>query len=199
MTFVEQVKVPPQAVAQLVELGYAEATFDINSELSGVVVSDLDRALPGVNLYNSRTAKSAQLIDLAGAVIHEWKYETPDAWQSVDLLPGGGLLVVEKDRALHFLDAESHLLWSFPGEMHHDLDVFEGEIYALNRQIESRPGFDEHAGVLVDFVSVIAFDGTEKREFQFWTWSRSPLTRFFSPALNQASGIRPSMFCTSII
>ena len=124
---------------RLAALGYVDATFDPDAHLRGVIGQDPDRVFPGLNFYNSRTARSARLIDMEGGVAHEWSHETAGAWQSAELLPGGRVLVIQKNRELLLLDDRSRPIWSFEGSVHHDLDVFEDRIYVLNRREELRP------------------------------------------------------------
>jgi len=97
------------AFDDLAALGYVDASFDPDSDQRGVVLSETDRFFPGFNLYSSRTARSAQLIDMQGGIVHSWASDTTDTWQSVSLLEDGRLFVLEKDQALLALGCEAGL------------------------------------------------------------------------------------------
>ena len=160
----EVIELHSQAFHRIAALPYLNATFDQDHHQKGVVTADPARSFPGFNFYNSRRAKSAQLIDMKGQVIHEWSYTSPETWQSVELLPDGDVLVIEKDKELIRLDTKSRLLWRFKGRVHHDLDVFEEKIYVLNRREAVRPEIHTERNTLVDFISIITRDGIETEQ-----------------------------------
>lgn len=152
------------AFDDLAALGYVDASFDPDSDQRGVVLAERDRFFPGFNLYSSRTARSAQLIDMQGGIVHSWASDTTDTWQSVSLLEDGRLFVLEKDRALLALDRDSRPLWRFEARVHHDLDVFDEEIRVLSRREEMRPEFHPTRPIVVDMLSILSLDGTLREE-----------------------------------
>lgn len=78
-------------------LPYASWT-DINEDsASGVVVHDIDRASPGLNLYVSLARTSAILMDMSGTVLHRWSRDSGREWGHVELLPNRELLVLNEE------------------------------------------------------------------------------------------------------
>ena len=154
-----KVESPATQVDLLESLGYVDGTYDPKAERSGVIRHLRDRCFVGLNLYNSRKRHKAQLIDMEGRVVHEWKYPSP-AWQHVELFPDGSLLVMLKDRYLMKLDVDSNLLWRYDARVHHDLGIdHEGNIHVLTRRPVRRPELSEHYNMLLDHVTVLSPDG----------------------------------------
>jgi hypothetical protein len=123
-----------------------------------------DRTCDGFTLYTTDAGPQAILIDMRGNLVHEWaapfskvwpnpphvKYPVPDAkiqFMSCHLFPNGDLLAVYAGKddtpygyGLVKLDKDSRVLWSYAGNVHHDVDVTEdGTIYALSQQIIHEP------------------------------------------------------------
>ncbi|MDP6540751.1 MAG: arylsulfotransferase family protein [Planctomycetota bacterium] len=154
------VRSPSPAFEDLTALGYVDSSFDPDSDRRGVFHAQAERSFEGLNLYSSRTARSAQLVDMEGRVRHRWASDTTDPWQAVTLLADGRLLVIEKDRGLLALDSASRPLWRFEARVHHDLDVSGERITVLTRRDELRPDIHPSRPVVVDELSILAADGT---------------------------------------
>ena len=150
-----------RAIERLTSIGYVRGTFDADQHLRDVVMHDASRAFSGFNFYSSRSRESALLIDMTGGVVHEWNHDTPEGWQSAELLPNGDVLAIVKDIELVRLDSKSKLLWRFTGRVHHDLDVFDNRIYSLNRLETIRPEIHAERRTLVDVLSILTPDGVE--------------------------------------
>lgn len=176
-----------EALRRLTAIPYITASFDPDHEKAGVVSAKLDRAFRGVSLYNSRRAKSAQLIDMAGAVIHEWSYETADGWHLTELLPNGDLLVIDKGTQLIRLNVKSELLWAYKGRPHHALDVFEEKIYVLDRSEAIRPEIDEARPTLIDYISILGLDGIEVERVSILDLLLSSPYAFLLPSLDPSA------------
>ncbi len=164
---------PPEASRELVEarstsgdlerlqaLGYLDSAFDEEHEKRGVVLHDDTSAFPGLNLYCSRTENTGRLVDMNGRQVHSWSYPGP-SWQHVELLPGGDLLVIVKNRALLRLDRDSRMLWSYRSMVHHDVWVDDPQILVLTRKAGIKPDIHPDREILEDFVVVLDGDGTE--------------------------------------
>jgi hypothetical protein len=127
---VEEIPVDGKAgMAGLRAIPYINYTEDkVDASASGVVVHDRDRAWPGYNLYCSRSAPEAYLIDMEGEVVHEWSYAEPPpgVWDYAVMLDRGELVVVQKFKQLMKLDRDSRLIWARGGiNPHHDVAVDE--------------------------------------------------------------------------
>ncbi len=141
-----------------------------------VLEHDREATFQGLNYYVSGHAAEAVLMDMAGRTLHRWRYPLrrlwPDLardpgmakleyWRRAYLFPNGDLLGIYEGLGLVKLDAESRVLWSYRGGIHHDLFVMnDGTIYALDRDGRILPRINPKEGVLEDFVTV--FDSSGK-------------------------------------
>lgn len=120
--------------ARLQALGYVEwAPIERGEARRGVVRHDPERSEPGLNLFGSRSAGRAWLVDMAGETVHTWSASDPEAhWNHVEPLPDGGLLVIDRASAVERLDRASRRRWRVELGAHHDLALdAEGNAYAL--------------------------------------------------------------------
>lgn len=98
----------------------------------GGTIHDKKRCWPGYTLCWGREQGRARLVDMEGAVAHEWRYGGESTtWHHTDLLPNGHLLVLAVDcggyspkcniqRSLYELDWNGNLVWEDPVHAHHD-------------------------------------------------------------------------------
>lgn len=146
-----------------------------------------DRTAPGVTLFTPRHEARALLVDLAGRTRHAWEAELLDddspvsppsawqgSWQHVELLPGGDLVVVIKDRLLARIGWDSEPVWTIEGRFHHDA-VFvsphgeRGRLWALDRHERLVPYAGGEVPVLTDRVLEIdAATGQALRTVDLW-------------------------------
>jgi hypothetical protein len=103
-----------------------------------------DRTADGLNLLAPREGTTAALIDLGGRVVHRWSQPSGvrGAWQHVELLADGDLLVVQKHQALLRIGWDSALRWRLEGRFHHDVDPASGwSVVArpASRRLRGRP------------------------------------------------------------
>jgi len=137
-------------------------------EVSDVTVYKKDKAHNGLNLYVSGHKPSAFLIDMNGAVIHEWGMwiwevwprisdlikkikEDPDTqyfeplpnfWRMVHLFENGDLLAIYEGIGIIKIDKESNLIWDNRCRAHHSIFIHEnGNIYTLTRS-RVRPDYE---------------------------------------------------------
>ncbi len=145
------------------------------------VVSHFDRASAekGLNLYLSGHAAEAVLMDMDGRVLHAWRYPLrrlwPDLaqdpamakleyWRRAYLFPNGDLLGIYEGQGLVKLDAQSRVLWSHRGGIHHDLEIMaDGEIWLLDRDGKLIPRIHPTEGVLEDMITVLEPAGAVRR------------------------------------
>lgn len=122
----------------------------------GVVRHEPQQSFGGYTLFTSGHASGAQLIDMDGNVVHEWKlgfheawpdpphvaYPIPEPfilWARAHVFPNGDLLgiyVASDDTPQGYgmvkLDRDSNVVWRYAERTHHDFDVAaDGSIYAL--------------------------------------------------------------------
>ena len=162
------------AIERLRSLGYVSGSEPYNGQ-SGVALWDTQLTYNGLNLWTDAARAQAVLMDMAGKELHRWQLpieaafpgdrkESVNGWRRVRLLENGDLLAIYEGVGLIRIDRESRLLWAYPGDAHHDLDITDdGLIYVLTREAEVLPRISKELPVLHDFVVVLASDGTELR------------------------------------
>lgn len=170
------------------DLGYAGG-YEPSPDQSGVVFHATDLAAAGLNLAHDGAGPRATLMDMDGAVLHEWKYElrqlfdadeiremaemvgsVPDKFgyfRRVHAFPNGDLLAIFSDAALIKLDRNSNLLWAWRGAPHHDLwvDPDSGRIWTLTRKISTIPRYSKDRLSAEDFITVLSPGGELIEEF----------------------------------
>ena len=152
----------------------------------GVIQHDPAAAYEGLTLYTSAHAQKAFLVDMAGDVVHEWTLDFHEIWPEpphvawpVDgefiyvrkavLFPNGDLLAILVGQGdtpwgygLVKIDKDSNLIWSYPANVHHDVDVApDGTIYALTHRVLSEPipGINYQPPFMDDEIDVLTPDG----------------------------------------
>ena len=157
------------------------------------IISDLpEKTFDGFTLYTTTHATEARLIDMRGNLVHQWnkpfsavwpkpahvKYPVTDEWVHwfrCHLFSNGDLLAIYQTDSdtphgygLVKLDKNSRVLWSYAGNVHHDLDVDEdGTIYTLAHEIvRQEPAGLENIAVpyLADYLVVLTSDGKLKEK-----------------------------------
>ncbi|HWB12890.1 MAG TPA: arylsulfotransferase family protein [Pirellulales bacterium] len=138
---------------------------------SGTPVDRPERTCDGFTLYTCSSSEhlstQASLINMRRDVVHQWAISFSRIWPNPEhldfrpndlgvgffdcyLYPNGDLLAVlhvmnRSGCGLAKLDKDSNLLWAYPANMHHAVDVGEdGTIYALRQEIadELPPGLE---------------------------------------------------------
>ncbi len=146
----------------------------------GVTRHDKETAYQGLNFYLSGHAPRAYLTDMEGNVVHEWGLEYRDLppgsgpgegthWRRAHLFPNGDLLAIYEGEVsgrgmpMVKLDKDSNLLWTYPGQCHHDLSVADnGNIYILtNREIDHHDRLQLKGPILEDRVTILNPEGKE--------------------------------------
>jgi hypothetical protein len=175
-------------IEQLQALGYVDGTYDPQSELADVVTNVKNKTSPGYNFYASRKQNGARLIDMDGRAVYEWSTREKGAWQHVELMPNGDVFVIVKDQRLARYDKDSNRVWTVRGRFHHDLWMFEGQIYVLSRAPRIVPAIHPSVPTLVDVIQVRSpDDGSLIREISiFDAIAKSPYG-FLLPSIAQES------------
>ncbi len=150
----------------LTALPYVSGTFDPQSEQTGTLVDQRDKAFDGLNFYGSRTEDRGFLIDMDGKVIHEWIFPS-FRWQHLELLPNGDVLAVKNGKHLIRVNKKSELLWKYPADFHHDVWVYEGDIYALISEPRLMPEMHPTVNIRDDLLIILSADGELKEKVSF--------------------------------
>ena len=167
-------------IDRLRSLGYAGGSVPA-PDAAGVTIADFVRASRALRYYTSGHAPAAFLMDPAGKVLHRWQYSydrcvkmsgdlsgrflpdtegATDCWRRARLLPRGELLAIFEGHGLIKIDSQSRLLWSYPGQCHHDLDLGPGgEIYVLTREALLVSRIDPAQPVLLDYITRLSPEG----------------------------------------
>jgi hypothetical protein len=168
-----------ELIEQLSAIGYLAATRQAGDS-RGVTLNDPRRTAPGLNLITSGHDPVALLLDMDGAILHEWRAEFaqvfPDHpklergkgprrnfWRDALLFPNGDLVVIWELFGLFKLDRNSQVLWAVPEPAHHDLQLSEsGEIVHLQAERRMIPGIAKQRAI-EDFIVVRDSGGRELR------------------------------------
>ena len=145
----------------------------------GVTIYDKENAFNGLNLSTSGHEPEAILKDMAGNVLHTWKFDyseirphqpltglmTQAFWRRIHLFENGDLLAIFSSIGLLKIDKNSRQVWYNPCQPHHDLDVAEdGRIFVLTRRLIDHPFIKSDRTdkrILEDFVTILDTDGKE--------------------------------------
>lgn len=150
---------------KLLALPYVSGSFDPNSHSSGTLVQRDDKVFAGLNFYCSRGADRALLVDMQGAVQHQWVFPS-FRWDYVELLPNGDVLATKGGKQLVRVDKNSRILWSYEAHLHHNFWVEEsGDIHA--QIVEPRVIALVHPTVKIrdDMIVVLSADGAVQEKF----------------------------------
>jgi len=155
----------------------------------GVVVYDPERARNGLTLYSSAHDQSVFLIDMGGRVLHRWRLPYSQVWddsaavkrpqpdglvwiEKAHVFPNGDLLALYAANGdtpwgygLVKMDRNSHVIWRYLENAHHDFDIdADGNIYVLTQKIseDDLPGYEAlNKPRIDDFVVKLSPDGRE--------------------------------------
>jgi hypothetical protein len=168
----------------------------------------------------------AVLVNMRGDVVHQWHVPFSDLWTDPPHLrgpindaavyfndghvyPNGDLVVVVEGPAdlrnpsngygLAKLDRDSHVLWKYAGNCHHDVDVGEdGTVYAITNQVAESvpPGLESiPTPCLVDCVDVISPEGKRLKRIPLlealWGSPYAPLFGVFDRPSTYGAGAPP--------
>src|SRR5262249_39802971 len=142
----------------------------------GVTLFDREHAFAGANLIVSGHAAEAVLLAMDGRELHRWALpvarafpdfatapEAPklDYFRRARLEADGSLLAIYEGVGIVKLDRASRLVWARRGNFHHDLDADgAGGVWVLDREGKVLPRINPVDGVLEDFATRLASDGT---------------------------------------
>ncbi len=156
-------------------------------ETGGIAVHKEGSASPGYNLYSSRDEGTVVLMDMRGRVLHRWSLPPGGEkgyWSWAHLLPNGDLIALLNERALVKVDKDSRVLWTYKGEVHHDVSVDQsGNIYTLTRAARIVPAIHPRIPTLADAITILSADGVTKGEISLIDALRETPYRFLLPSL----------------
>ena len=150
------------------------STEKSNLNLSGVVKYNKASAYDGYNLYYRLPLNEAYLMDMEGRVVHRWRwpqYAKKNAWQAIEMLDNGDLLVACLPCGLLKIDWNSNILFRKADiEPHHDIDILpDRTILVLNRRFYSYRGeevaFDEILHLTRDGMPISRWSTFENRQY----------------------------------
>jgi len=193
---------------KLAALGYLSA-YETSTSARGVTLFDRERAQDGLNLFTSGHAPTAFLLTMDGRVVHEWHHDYIDAfpggarggkssssnWRRAHLFENGDLLAIYDYVGLVKVDRASRLLWSNPRRFHHDVDLFDGMIYAITEEHHVLPRVDDEP-VREDFITILDSAGKVVRKVSVLAaFERSR----YAPLLRDESARVPDILHTNTI
>ncbi len=124
------------------------------SDSETITIYDRALAQDGLNFVVSGHAPCAQIVDMEGVVLHEWRIDYEQVWPGpmtvlehpvykhfwhrAEMLPNGDLLAVFQGIGLIKIDKDSNLIWAVQGRNHHDFWVAEdGTIYSIAKELRT--------------------------------------------------------------
>ncbi len=144
----------------------------------GITQLNANLAYKGLNLYNSAHGPYAYLMDLNGKELHRWQFGFNEAfpdveeihvwynqkhwrhfWRRVHLFNNGDLLAIYEGNGIIKIDKHSNLIWATKGGFHHDMEVVDDKIYALNRRLVTLPRINKKDPILEDLITILNADG----------------------------------------
>ncbi|MBW2524431.1 MAG: PQQ-binding-like beta-propeller repeat protein [Deltaproteobacteria bacterium] len=158
-------------------------------EQPGVLRYDPDQAVDGFTVFSSGDSQRVVMVDMAGTIVHQWRKQHSSIWpdpphvaggapddelvtvRRTKLFPNGDLLALYVCQGktpwgcgLVKLDRHSRVLWKYPGNTHHDVQLGDdGQIVTLTHEIltEPIPGLPAKLvpPFVEDFVVLLSEDG----------------------------------------
>lgn len=202
---------------ELRSLGYTGfVERDSGDRRVGVVHSEPEHVAPGYNLTSVSKLCTADLFDGSGRPVHRWQDADGRAWDHVELLPDGDLLVVGSDRGarkwagalcedhyLERLDFASRSKWKLPLRAHHDVQVtWSGDFMTLTATQRELPALDLEHEVIDNNLAVVSADGRVLEERSLYDACSKPQSRFtfrkVEPNPNKKFPIVDAFHCNSI-
>ena len=138
---------------------------EVPLDVAGVTIFDRDRAWPGYNLYCSRIAPEAFLLDMEGNVVNRWFYEQDkfNFWNYAILTENGNLIVLNDTRYILKLDWDSNLMWEKARPVNHDVArAADGSLYAIEYLTRT------HRDLTVRFGQLVHLDA-DGEELGIWS------------------------------
>ena len=159
---------------------------EVRRQEKGVTVYDPDLALAGYTLVTNGKFSGAWLLDMNGAVVHQWvvpfrkafpspshvKNPAPEEgifWRSAWLFPNGDVIGVYEAGAdtlygygMVKVDKDSNVIWRMAERVHHGVWVDEdGKVYALGQKYMKERFIN-------DFIIIASPDGKELARISIW-------------------------------
>ncbi|MCK6446725.1 MAG: aryl-sulfate sulfotransferase [Planctomycetes bacterium] len=205
------------SVDDLRALGYAGVTDDVSADRrGGVVFADEASLAPGYNLTSVSKFCTADLFDARGQLLHRWQDATQRAWDHVELLPDGDLIVVGSDRgerkyagALcedHYVqrfDFDGNTRWKRPLRAHHDVQVtWAGDLMTLTASQRKLPDLDAEHDVIDNELTLLSPNGEVRESHSLHDICAKPESKFsfqrVAPNPNKKFPIVDAFHCNSI-
>lgn len=163
-------------------LGYVDHVPTPDPRRRGVTLHAETPSTKRVNLYSTRRASNAVLVDMEGHVLHRWQASRDDpsaplqSWIHVEPLERGEILAISQDYALAKYSWESERLWRRRMRAHHDLAVApDGRIFVLTRDRSTLSFRGAQLPVLADAVTILSPSGDKRRSIDLLPMMRPHL------------------------
>lgn len=163
-------------------LGYVGASEEAPDD-SNVTVHKPELAEAGWNFYVSGHGPYAYLMDMDGAIHHEWHHSFEDLraargstgngdpsleslhWRRAYLYPNGDILAIHTHAGMIKLSRDSELIWDYDAPTHHDMEVMDdGRIFTLTFEEDEAPGLKPKSSVMSDYIVELDANGNELRK-----------------------------------
>ncbi len=133
-------EIKEEEIENLLALGYVD--YSPETAHPEPVTESLHPELvyPGYTLYVVRGSCRANLIDLAGNIVHSWGADSCKYWSNAELFPNGDLAVTDGGGRLLWFSWEGRIKWKKALRAHHDQEVTpDRQIAVLTRGTREIP------------------------------------------------------------
>jgi len=116
---------PSRTLEQLKSLPYVSwSKNNAKARVRGVTKYDLQKALPGYNLYTDNT-RHAYLMDMAGNIVYRWQFPSSlqGRWTCAKLLDDGSIVTICTGKGVARIDRNSNVIWVRNMSAHHDVAI----------------------------------------------------------------------------
>ncbi len=134
---------------------------DKNTELPTRILTKNTEFMSDCFFYSAKHAPFAEMIDGNGKTIHNWgTHESKKSWHFATYLGGKNIAIVEKDKKVAILSAQSKALWELPGRYHHRiLPIHDGNYLSLRRGPYKVRYKGETIAIVGEWIHVISSSG----------------------------------------
>jgi hypothetical protein len=166
-------EIDARTAEELYLLGYAQYADEPAGAGDGVTLLDRSRTSPGYTLHVNHGLCSAQLMDIEGEVLHEWRDSECHFWSHARMLPNGDLLVVTagegargnpqrlvESRRMERRDWNGALRWRSAVHAHHDsLPLDDGSYFALTLELRDMPSIEAGTPIVDNALTRVSAEG----------------------------------------
>ena len=148
-----------EKINELLSLPYLQGNTNA-SKARNTVLYKKDLSESGPNFYLSSGTFEIFLIDMKGNILHTWhtpNNQNTSIMSNAILLKNGEIIFSRYKKTVIKMDKHSNVLWSYPTDPHHTMDIDEeGNIYLLSAKDKI---ISENISIQDNFIEILNPDG----------------------------------------